>query len=304
MIASTVNGEVGVGHARWRGSSRRPAPARACRAGCPSRRCGARSASSPRTRSPSRPDGRAARPPTRLSPCTTLNTPSGRPASLSSSARRSEVVGIALGGLQHERVAAGERHREHPHRDHRREVERRDAGAHADRLADRVGVDPGADVLAVLALHQVRDARRELDHLEPARDLALGVDQRLAVLLRDDPAQVLLVPPRAARGSASGCARGAAAAPCATPGSASTRRRDGASTSAALANGTWRIDFARGRVGDFAVARGGGVDRLAADPQGQALERGEVHGGLAESGASDRTRGGARRSARPGRPRG
>ena len=46
-----------------------------------------------------------------------------------------------LGGLEHERVAAGDREGQEPERDHRREVERRDRRAHADRLADRLGVD-------------------------------------------------------------------------------------------------------------------------------------------------------------------
>ena len=63
-----------------------------------------------------------------LSPWTTLNTPSGRPASLSSSASQHRRRGIALGRLQDEGVAAGHRDRKHPHRHHGREVERGDAG--------------------------------------------------------------------------------------------------------------------------------------------------------------------------------
>ena len=49
--------------------------------------------------------------------------------------------------LQDERVAAGERDREHPQRHHEREIERRDADADADRMADGFGVDVGGDVL-------------------------------------------------------------------------------------------------------------------------------------------------------------
>ena len=52
-----------------------------------------------------------------------------------------------LGGLEHERVAARDRERQEPERHHRREVERHDRGAHADRLADRLGVDVARDVL-------------------------------------------------------------------------------------------------------------------------------------------------------------
>ena len=91
---------------------------------------------------------------------------------------------VLLRGLEDEGVAAGERHREHPQRHHRREIERRDAGAHAERLAERQQIDAGADVLAELALEQLRDAAGELDHLDAARDLALGVGERLAVLAR------------------------------------------------------------------------------------------------------------------------
>ena len=98
---------------------------------------------------------------------------------------------VLLRGLEHEGVAAGERHREHPERDHRREIERRDAGAHPERLAERQKVDPGADVLAELALEQLRDAARELDHLDAAHDLALGVGERLAVLGADQVGQLV-----------------------------------------------------------------------------------------------------------------
>ena len=54
--------------------------------------------------------------------------------------------------LEHERIPAGERHREHPHRHHGREVERRDARADADRLQARVGVNAAAHGFGVVAL--------------------------------------------------------------------------------------------------------------------------------------------------------
>ena len=102
--------------------------------------------------------------------------------------------GVALGRLEHERVAARDRHRVHPHRDHGREVERGDARAHAERLAERVGVDVGRHLVGVLALEQLRQAARVLDDLEPADHLALGVLDHLAVLGGDDPRQVVDVP--------------------------------------------------------------------------------------------------------------
>ena len=100
---------------------------------------------------------------------------------------------VLLGRLEHERVAARERRRPHPHRDHRREVERRDPGDDAERLADRVDVDPGRGLLGEAALEQRRDPAAELDHLEPARDLAERVGVHLAVLEREQPREVLAV---------------------------------------------------------------------------------------------------------------
>ena len=99
--------------------------------------------------------------------------------------------GVALGGLQHKGVAAGDRDRVHPHRHHRREVERGDAGADAERLAEGEGIDGGRDLVGVLALQQLRDPAGELDHLEAAQDLALGVIEDLAVLGGDDPGELL-----------------------------------------------------------------------------------------------------------------
>ena len=78
----------------------------------------------------------------------TLKTPSGTPACLSSSAVEDRRRRVLLRRLQDERVAAGERRRPHPHRDHRGEVERRDPGDDAERLADRVDVDAGRGLLA------------------------------------------------------------------------------------------------------------------------------------------------------------
>ena len=90
--------------------------------------------------------------------------------------------GVALGGLEDEGVAGGDRHRRHPQRHHDREVERGDAGDDAERLAEGEDVDPGGDLVRVVALEQLRDAAGELDDLQAAADLALGVGEDLAVL--------------------------------------------------------------------------------------------------------------------------
>src|SRR6266478_5718968 len=63
---------------------------------------------------------------------------------------------------------AGERRGKFPHRDHGREIERRDAGDDAERLPHRVKIDTGASPLAEFSLAQVRDAAGKLDHFEPA----------------------------------------------------------------------------------------------------------------------------------------
>ena len=66
-------------------------------------------------------------------------------------------------------------------------------GHHAQRLADRGGVDPVGDVLGELALEQVGDAAGELDHLDAPGHLPPGVLQHLAVLGGDQAGQVVAV---------------------------------------------------------------------------------------------------------------
>ncbi|ERJ33975.1 hypothetical protein L810_3640 [Burkholderia sp. AU4i] len=100
---------------------------------------------------------------------------------------------VLLRRLQHERVAADDRHREHPQRDHPGEVERRDARAHADRLAQRVGIDAAGHVLREFTLLQRADRARVLDDFEAAEDVALRIGQRLALLGRQrvrDPFEI------------------------------------------------------------------------------------------------------------------
>jgi hypothetical protein len=88
---------------------------------------------------------------------------------------------IALRGLEDEGIATRDGGAEHPHRDHRREVERGDAGDDAERLAHRVDVDPGTRAMGIFALESMGDAAREFDHLEPALNVALRVGDDLAM---------------------------------------------------------------------------------------------------------------------------
>ena len=101
--------------------------------------------------------------------------------------------GVLLGRLEDEGVAARERDRRHPQRDHHGEVERRDAGHDAERHPHAVRVDAAGHLRRVLALEQVAEPAGELDHLEPARDLAASVVEHLAVLARDQRGQLVLV---------------------------------------------------------------------------------------------------------------
>ena len=89
-----------------------------------------------------------------------------------------------LAGLEDEAVAAGDGVGQEPERDHAGEVERRDGGDDAERLAQHMLVDATGDVFGVVAHHQRGNARRHLDVLDAAPQLALRLRQRLAALLR------------------------------------------------------------------------------------------------------------------------
>ena len=79
-----------------------------------------------------------------------LNTPAGKPGFHQQLAQPHRRQRHFFRRLQHERVAAGDRDREHPQRHHRRKIERRDADAHADRMPARFAIDVGGDVLQAL----------------------------------------------------------------------------------------------------------------------------------------------------------
>ena len=100
---------------------------------------------------------------------------------------------VALGRLEDEGVAAGNCGREHPHRDHAGEVERRNARADANRLADRVHVDCRACTLGEFALLQMRNAADEFADFEAAHDIALGIFNGLAMLAGEQHRQLVHV---------------------------------------------------------------------------------------------------------------
>src|ERR671919_3086140 len=96
---------------------------------------------------------------------------------------------VLLRRFEDEGIAARNPPRVHPQGYRGGEVKRRDPRHDAERLADGEAVYPGRDVLRELSLHEVGDAAREVDHLEPALYLAVGIGGNLAVFAGDDAAQ-------------------------------------------------------------------------------------------------------------------
>ena len=78
-------------------------------------------------------------------------------------------------GLEHESISAGDCDRIHPQRHHGGKIERRDAGAHAERLADGLAIDAARDVLQHFAHHQRRHAAARI------RSLPCRVSRRRAI---------------------------------------------------------------------------------------------------------------------------
>jgi hypothetical protein len=76
---------------------------------------------------------------------------------------------------------------------HDREVERRDAGHHAQRLAHGPVVYAGGNLFGVVALEQLRNAGGEFHNFDAAGDFALRVGEHLAVLGGDHAGQVVAV---------------------------------------------------------------------------------------------------------------
>ena len=121
-----------------------------------------------------------------------MSTPSGRPASWKSFARKSDALGSFSDGfsttvLPHAIAEATI---------HSGTMTGKLNGVIAPTtptgLLHRVHVDAARDLLGALALQQVHEARGELDVLDAAADLALGVGEDLAVLVREDRGELVL----------------------------------------------------------------------------------------------------------------
>jgi CBS domain-containing protein len=200
-----------------------------------------------------------------------LNTPSGRPARCSSSAI--SRLGDGSRSLQDERVAAGDRHGEHPARHHEREVERRDAGDHAQRLAHRPVVDAGGHLVGVVTLEQLRDAAGELDDVDAAHHLALCVREHLAVLGGDHRRELVAMLVEQAE-------------ELVEHAGAADRRRVGPAVEGLLRGGDGRLDI--GHAAQVQLARDGAGGRV----EDRLLARVRLHGVLAADEMADRGGGG------------
>ena len=88
----------------------------------------------------------------------------------------------SLRGLEDERVPADQGQRDHPERDHVREVEWGDAGHDADGESNELLVDAVGDLVERLPHEEAGRPAGQLDHLDAPPNLALRLGQRLAVL--------------------------------------------------------------------------------------------------------------------------
>ena len=131
---------------------------------------------------------------TSTEPLTRLTTPSGSPPASSIRLKTSSCVsGTCSDGLRMNVLPQAIANGRNQKGTIAGKLNGHDRSADADRLADRLGVDGGGDVLEDAALHRLRHGRRGLDHLDRAADLGAGVGQRLAHLAGDRAGQLVLV---------------------------------------------------------------------------------------------------------------
>ena len=90
-----------------------------------------------------------------------------------------------LGGLEEERVPAGDGDRHHPQRNQGREIERRNADHHTHRFADGMAVDIPRNVGQRLSHQLGGNAAGKFDDVKPAPQRAVRLAQQLAVFADD-----------------------------------------------------------------------------------------------------------------------
>ena len=99
----------------------------------------------------------------------------------------------SLGRLEHVGVAKRDREREHPQRDHRREVIWSNASHDSHWLPVRVDVDTCGDTLSRLTLTQGSEAASVLDDFVATEHITSSVSKRLAVLFCNKLTQLVRV---------------------------------------------------------------------------------------------------------------
>ncbi len=92
-----------------------------------------------------------------------------------------------FGRLQYETVSARDGKGKHPHGNHRRKIERRDSGAHSERLSYGMAVDPLRHVFERITHHQAGHPAGDLDHLDRALHRHARVFESLAVFGGKNP---------------------------------------------------------------------------------------------------------------------
>ena len=212
----------------------------------------------------------SALPATSPRPFTTLKTPGGPPASTNSSASRRQLMRRLLGGLQHDRVAGGERGRDLPGRHQQRVVPRRDRADDAERLAQHHVHDAGFGI-GHGAVDLVDALRHEADRVDDGRQVDRDhVGDRLAHVECFEHGERLGLLARSAPRSDTGlpCAR---AAPSATRRPRLNARLRAAATarsmSSARAGRHLRERLARGGIDGGEAAALRRVDELAVDEE-------------------------------------
>jgi hypothetical protein len=103
------------------------------------------------------------------------------------------AVGHLLGRLEDERVPRHQRLGQHPQRHHGGEVEGHNAGDHAERLVGDLAVDAARHV-DLLAGGEVGQGGAELHALDALAHRTQGLGDGLAVLVAEQPRQLVLVP--------------------------------------------------------------------------------------------------------------
>ena len=85
-------------------------------------------------------------------------------------------------GFQDEGISTGDGQREHPHRNHGRKVEWRNACANTDRLTHGDGVDLIGHLRQALALGKVRNPARKFHHFDTTAHIALRLIECFSIL--------------------------------------------------------------------------------------------------------------------------